>query len=54
MKYELTIKLLVQTPADEDRVAHLVELLVDFGTVEEPFAEGPRLAEDPLPAWLFQ
>ena len=47
MQYELTIKLLVETPFDEDRVARPVESLFAFGTVSESFAEGLKLDEDP-------
>jgi hypothetical protein len=47
MQRVLTIKLLLDTPRDEDRVAHQVESLFDFGTIKECVAEGLNLAEDP-------
>jgi hypothetical protein len=47
MQYELTIKLLVKTPVDEDRLARQVESLFAFGTVSESFADALKLNEDP-------
>ena len=47
MRYELTIKLLVDTPVDEDRVARQVESLFAFGTASEAFAEALKLDEAP-------
>jgi hypothetical protein len=47
MQYEVTIRLLVKTPNDEDRVARQVESLFGFGTVSESFVEGLKLREGP-------
>jgi hypothetical protein len=47
MQYELTVKLLVETPHDEDRVTRQVESLFAFGTVSESFAEALKLDADP-------
>jgi hypothetical protein len=43
MQYELTVKLLVETPLDEDRVTRQVESLFAFGTVSESVAEALKL-----------
>jgi len=47
MKYELTVKLLIESPFDEYRVKRQVESLFDFGTVSESFADGLKLDECP-------
>jgi len=47
MQYELTVKLLIETPVDEDRVMRQVESLFAFGTVSESFAEALKLDADP-------
>jgi hypothetical protein len=47
MQYEVTIKLLVKSRKDEDRVARQLEAVIDFGTVREAIAEGLHLNEDP-------
>ena len=47
MKYELTVKLLIESPFDEYRVMRQVESLFDFGTVSESFADGLKLDECP-------
>ena len=47
MQHELTIRLLVETPFDEDRVARQVESLFAFGTVSESVAEALKLDSDP-------
>jgi hypothetical protein len=47
MQYELTIKLLVETPFDEDRVMRQVESLFAFGTVLESVAEALKLDVNP-------
>ena len=47
MHYELTLKLLVETPFEEDRVMRQVESLFAFGTVLESMAEALNLDADP-------
>jgi hypothetical protein len=47
MQYELTVKLLIETPADEDRVMRQVESLFAVGTVMESFADALKLDVDP-------
>lgn len=47
MKYELTVKLLIESPFDQYRVRRQVESLFDFGTVSESFADGLKLDECP-------
>ena len=46
MKYEVTVKLLIKTPVDEERVTRQVESLFAFGTVLESFAEALKLDVD--------
>ncbi len=47
MQYEVTVKLLIKTPFDEDRVTRQVESLFAIGTVRESFAEALKLDKDP-------
>jgi hypothetical protein len=47
MQYELTVKLLIETPVDEDRLARQVESLFAVGTVRESFSEALKLDLDP-------
>jgi hypothetical protein len=47
MQHELTIRLLVETPLDNDRVARQVESLFAFGTVSESVAEALKLDAAP-------
>jgi len=47
MQYELTVKLLIKTPFDEDRVMRQVESLFAVGTVMESFADALKLDVDP-------
>jgi len=47
MQYELTIKLLLETPVDQDRVIRQVESCFAFGTVLESVAEALKLDVDP-------
>jgi len=47
MQYELTVKLLIKTPFDEDRVMRQVESLFAFGTVLESVAEALKLDVNP-------
>lgn len=47
MQYEVTVKLLLETPFEEDRVMRQVESLFAFGTVLESVAEALKLDADP-------
>jgi len=47
MQYELTIKLLLETSVDEDRLIRQVESCFAFGTALESIAEALKLNEDP-------
>ena len=47
MQYEVTVKLLVETPLNEDRVTRQVESLFAVGTALESFAEALKLDEPP-------
>jgi hypothetical protein len=47
MQYELTVKLLIKTPFDEDQVTRQVESLFAVGTVMESFADALKLDTDP-------
>ncbi len=47
MQYEVTVKLLIETPFDENRVMRQVESLFAVGTVLESVAEALRLDTDP-------
>jgi hypothetical protein len=47
MQYEVTVKLLIKTPVDEDRLIRQVESLFAFGTVSESFADALKLNKDP-------
>jgi hypothetical protein len=47
MEYELTIRLLLETPVDEDRVTRQVESLFAFGTVLESVTEALKLDAEP-------
>jgi len=47
MQYELTIKLLLETSVDQDRVIRQVESCFAFGTVLESVAEALKLDVDP-------
>ncbi len=47
MQYEVTVKLLLETSVDEDRLTRQVESLFGFGTVLESFSEALKLNEDP-------
>ncbi len=47
MQYELTVKLLLEAPVDQDRVMRQVESLFDFGTVLESFSEALKLEKAP-------
>ena len=47
MQYELTVKLHITSPFDEDRVTRQVESLFAVGTVMESFAVALKLDKDP-------
>ena len=47
MQYELTVKLLITSPFDEERVMRQVESLFAFATVSESVAEALKLDTDP-------
>jgi hypothetical protein len=47
MQYEVTVKLLIETPVDEDRLMRQVESLFAVGTVMESFADALKLDADP-------
>jgi hypothetical protein len=47
MQYKLTVRLLIETPVDEDWVMRQVESLFAFGTVMESFADALKLDVDP-------
>ncbi len=47
MQYELTLKMVIETPLDKERVAHQVESLFEFGTIGESIVDGLGLDETP-------
>lgn len=47
MQYELTLKILVESPFDEERVASQSESVCEFGTVMEALADGLKLERNP-------
>lgn len=47
MQYELTLKMLIATPFDKERVAHQVESLFEFGTISESIVDALGLEETP-------
>ena len=47
MQYEVTIKMLLETSVDQDRVIRQVESCFAFGTVLESVAEALKLDVDP-------
>ena len=47
MRYEVTIKIVIKTPRDKERVAHQVESLFEFGTIGESIVDGLKLNETP-------
>jgi len=47
MQYQLTIKMLIETPFDKDRVARQVESLFEFGTIGESVVDALGLDETP-------
>jgi hypothetical protein len=47
MQYELTLKMLIDTPFDKERVVHQVESLFEFGTISESVVDALGLEETP-------
>jgi hypothetical protein len=47
MLYKLTLKMLIDTPFDKDRVVHQVESLFEFGTISESVVDALGLEETP-------
>ncbi len=47
MQYELTLKIVIKTPRDKERVAHQIESLFEFGTIGESIVDGLGLDETP-------
>ncbi len=47
MQYEVTVKLLIETPIDEDRLMRQVESLFAVGTIMGSFADALKLNADP-------
>lgn len=47
MHYELTLKMLIDTPFDKERVARQIQSLFEFGTIGESIVDGLGLDETP-------
>jgi hypothetical protein len=47
MQYELTLKIVIDTPLGKERVARQVESLFEFGTIGESIVDGLGLDETP-------
>ena len=47
MKREVILRLLVDSPVDEDRLLDQIEAVFEFGTIREAIAEGLKLDVDP-------
>ncbi len=47
MQYEVTLRMMVKSSCDADRVARQTESVFEFGTVREAIAEGLHLTDDP-------
>ncbi len=47
MQYEVTIKILLNSPCKEERVARQVESLFEFGSIRESFADALELNKTP-------
>ncbi len=47
MQYEVTLKILLDSPCKKERVARQVESLFEFGTIRESFADALGLDETP-------
>ncbi len=47
MQYELTLKMMIDSPFDKERVARQVECLFEFGTIGESVVDALGLDETP-------
>jgi hypothetical protein len=47
MRYEVTVKILINTPFEKERVARQVESLFEFGTISESVVDALGLKETP-------
>jgi hypothetical protein len=47
MRYEVTLKIVIDTPRDKERVVRQVESLFEFGTIGESIVDGLGLDETP-------
>ena len=47
MRYELTIKMQLDSDRSQDRVEKLFESLFGFGTIKESIVDGLQLLDDP-------
>jgi hypothetical protein len=47
MQYEVTLKILLDSPCKKERVTHQVESLFEFGTIRESFVDALGLDETP-------
>ncbi len=47
MQYELTIKILINSPFGKERIARQMESLFEFGTISESVVDGLGLDETP-------
>jgi hypothetical protein len=47
MKYEVTLRLTIESSSDADRIAKQAASVFEFGTVSEAIADGLQLNKDP-------
>jgi hypothetical protein len=47
MKYEVTLRMTIESSRDADRVAKQTASVFEFGTVSEAIADGLKLNKDP-------
>ncbi len=47
MRYEVTLRILIDSPCDKERVARQMESPFEFGTIRESIVDGLKLDEDP-------
>lgn len=47
MRYEVTLKILLDSPCEKERLARQVESLFEFGTIRESFVDALGLDETP-------
>ncbi len=47
MRYELTLKILLNSRFDKERVTHQVKSLFEFGTIGESFVDALKLDQTP-------